>query len=108
MRYKTAGATGDLEGVEKFLKEMGAESKAPESRLNITKSGLPSDTTVVLLEPAASPRLCDVVLAASGASLTPLSDHAARGDRRDRFHITNEQFVITRFRTCARVNAQSA
>ena len=50
MRYKTAGATGDLEGVEKFLKEMGAEAKAPESRLNITKSGLPSDTTVVVLE----------------------------------------------------------
>lgn len=51
MRYKTGSATADLEGVEKFLKEMGAESKTPENRLNITKSNLPSDTTVVLLEP---------------------------------------------------------
>jgi L-ascorbate metabolism protein UlaG (beta-lactamase superfamily) len=50
MRFKTAGA-GDLDGVERFLKEMGAEAKAPENRLNITKSSLPADTTVMLLEP---------------------------------------------------------
>jgi L-ascorbate metabolism protein UlaG (beta-lactamase superfamily) len=51
MRYKTAGARADLEGVDKFLKEMGAESKTPEPRLNVTKRDIPSDTTVVLLEP---------------------------------------------------------
>lgn len=50
MRYKTPAATAELDGVEKFLKEMGVESKTPEPRLNITKSGLPADTTVVLLE----------------------------------------------------------
>ena len=50
MRYKTEAATGELEGVDKFLKEMGAESKQPESRLSITKSNVPSDTSVVLLE----------------------------------------------------------
>jgi L-ascorbate metabolism protein UlaG (beta-lactamase superfamily) len=51
MRFKTAGATGGLDGVERFLKEMGAESKTPENRLSITKSSVPADTTVVLLEP---------------------------------------------------------
>ncbi|HXH21846.1 MAG TPA: MBL fold metallo-hydrolase [Dehalococcoidia bacterium] len=51
MRFKTAGATGDLEGVDRFLKEIGAESRAPEARLNVTKSSLPADTTVVVLEP---------------------------------------------------------
>lgn len=51
MRYKTASATADLDPVEKFLKEMGLEPKAPETRLNVTKSTLPSDTTIMLLEP---------------------------------------------------------
>lgn len=51
MRYKTASATAELDGVERFLKEMGAEAKTPESKLTISKSGLPSATTVVLLEP---------------------------------------------------------
>jgi L-ascorbate metabolism protein UlaG (beta-lactamase superfamily) len=50
MRYKTPVSTSDVEGVEQFLKEMGAESKTAESRLTITKSGIPGDTSVVLLE----------------------------------------------------------
>jgi L-ascorbate metabolism protein UlaG (beta-lactamase superfamily) len=50
MRYKTAVSTSQVEGVEKFLKEMAAEGKTPESRLNISKSQLPADTTVVLLD----------------------------------------------------------
>jgi L-ascorbate metabolism protein UlaG (beta-lactamase superfamily) len=50
MRYKTAASTADLEGVERFLKEMGVEAKAAESRLNITKSGVPADTVVTVLE----------------------------------------------------------
>jgi len=49
MRYKTEASTGALEPVEKFLREMGAEAKTPEQRLSVTKSGLPHDTTVVLL-----------------------------------------------------------
>lgn len=50
MRYKTPAATSEVEGVERFIKEMGAEAKTPEARLNIAKSGVPADTTVVLLE----------------------------------------------------------
>ena len=49
MRYKTEASAGALEPVEKFLREMGAEAKTPEQRLSVTKSGLPHDTTVVLL-----------------------------------------------------------
>lgn len=49
MQYKTEASTGDLEPVERFLKEMGAEAKSPESRLSITKSNVPSATSVVLL-----------------------------------------------------------
>jgi L-ascorbate metabolism protein UlaG (beta-lactamase superfamily) len=49
MQFKTEAATADLEPVEKFLREMGAEAKAAESRFTITKSTLPHDTTVVLL-----------------------------------------------------------
>lgn len=49
MRYKTDAALGELEPVDKFLKEMGVEAKPPESRLNLTKSNVPADTTVVLL-----------------------------------------------------------
>jgi len=49
MLYKTDASTGDFEAVDRFVKEMGAEAKTPEQRLNITKSALPQDTTLVLL-----------------------------------------------------------
>jgi L-ascorbate metabolism protein UlaG (beta-lactamase superfamily) len=49
MRYKTDASTADLDTVDKFLKEMGAEPKPPEPRLTVTRSTLPADTTVVLL-----------------------------------------------------------
>jgi L-ascorbate metabolism protein UlaG (beta-lactamase superfamily) len=49
MQYKTEAATSDLEPIEKFLREMGAEAKSPESRLSVTRSNLPHDTTIVLL-----------------------------------------------------------
>jgi hypothetical protein len=35
--------------VDRFVKEMGAEAKSPETRLSITRSGIPQDTTLVLL-----------------------------------------------------------
>ena len=50
MRYKTAASVADVEGVERFLKEMGAEARTAEARLNITKSQVPADTAVVVLE----------------------------------------------------------
>ncbi len=49
MHYKTDVSTAELDGVDKFLREMGAEAKASEARLQVTKSSLPSDTTIVLL-----------------------------------------------------------
>lgn len=39
-----------VEGVDKFLKEMGAEGLAPQSKLTMTKDKLPETTTVVVLE----------------------------------------------------------
>jgi L-ascorbate metabolism protein UlaG (beta-lactamase superfamily) len=49
MLFKTDASKGDFAGVERFVKEMGAEAKSPEQRLNITRSGLPGDTTLTLL-----------------------------------------------------------
>jgi L-ascorbate metabolism protein UlaG (beta-lactamase superfamily) len=49
MLYKTDASTGDFESVDHFIKEMGVEAKPPEQRLNITRSGLPEDTSLVLL-----------------------------------------------------------
>jgi L-ascorbate metabolism protein UlaG (beta-lactamase superfamily) len=49
MQYKTEASTGDLLPVERFIKELGAEAKPPESRLAVTKSNVPAATTVVLL-----------------------------------------------------------
>jgi L-ascorbate metabolism protein UlaG (beta-lactamase superfamily) len=49
MLYKTDAEKGDFEPVERFVKEMGVEAKSAESRLSITRSGLPQDTTLVLL-----------------------------------------------------------
>jgi len=49
MTYKTEAATAALDAVDRFLKEMGAEAKQPEARINLTKSSVPGDTTVMLL-----------------------------------------------------------
>lgn len=49
MHYLLPGLKFDLATVEQFLKEMGAESVEPVSKLSITKDKLPEETTVVLL-----------------------------------------------------------
>jgi hypothetical protein len=49
MLYKTDASKGDFEAADHFIKEMGTEAKSPEQRLNISKSALPADTTLVLL-----------------------------------------------------------
>jgi L-ascorbate metabolism protein UlaG (beta-lactamase superfamily) len=49
MLYKTDVSKGDFETVDHFVKELGAEAKPPEQRLNISKSGLPDDTSLVIL-----------------------------------------------------------
>lgn len=50
MLYKTDASTADLQPLDRFIKEMGAEARTPESRLTITRSALPAhDTSVIQL-----------------------------------------------------------
>ncbi|MCB0052307.1 MAG: hypothetical protein KDE24_22505, partial [Caldilinea sp.] len=55
MHYRHDGLAGlfadQLEGVEKFLKEFGAPALDPVETLKISKTGLPEETQVVLLNP---------------------------------------------------------
>lgn len=53
MHFKKPGLKpdfDDLDGVDKFLKEMGKEEVTPTAKLSITKDKLPEDTEVVVLE----------------------------------------------------------
>jgi L-ascorbate metabolism protein UlaG (beta-lactamase superfamily) len=49
MHYATEASTVDLEGVDRFLREMGISHTEPQNRLNVTPSSLPSEPTVSLL-----------------------------------------------------------
>lgn len=49
MHYKIDGLGFELEGVEGFLKEMGAEGVTPVPKLSITKEKLPEEPQVVVL-----------------------------------------------------------
>lgn len=49
MHYKIEGLKFELEGVEGFLKEMGAESVVAQPKLSITKDKLPEEPQVVVL-----------------------------------------------------------
>lgn len=49
MHYKIDGLKFELEGVDKFLKEMGAEGVTPMPKLSITKEKLPDEPMVVVL-----------------------------------------------------------
>src|SRR5258708_14105909 len=50
MHYKTDESTLDLETVERFLKEMGVSRIQQEALLKVTKSSLPEQTQIVVLE----------------------------------------------------------
>jgi L-ascorbate metabolism protein UlaG (beta-lactamase superfamily) len=52
MHYETQQTTGyvELDGVDRFCREMGATEAAVQNRLNVTASNLPSEATVILLE----------------------------------------------------------
>jgi L-ascorbate metabolism protein UlaG (beta-lactamase superfamily) len=50
MNYKAGGETLDLEPLEKFLKETGSRPE-PQPRLTVSRSNLPADLTVMVLEP---------------------------------------------------------
>lgn len=49
MHYKMEGLKFELEGVEGFLKEMGAEGAVAQPKLSITKDKLPEEPQVVVL-----------------------------------------------------------
>ncbi len=51
MHYKTSASTAELDPLEPFLKQMGLGEVAPQARLNVTQSSLPSQTQVIVLEP---------------------------------------------------------
>jgi hypothetical protein len=50
MHYKTPVEKARLHSVDKFLKEMGLKSIPPQPELRVTKSSLPQETQVVLLD----------------------------------------------------------
>lgn len=50
MHFKTEVTTLDLEPVGRFLREMGVTDPTPQPKLTVTKSSLPEETTVVLLD----------------------------------------------------------
>lgn len=49
MHYKLEGLKIELEEVEKFAKEMGAEGVLPQPKLSITKEKLPEEPQIVVL-----------------------------------------------------------
>src|SRR3989338_9583763 len=49
MHYKTEGLKFELEPIDNFLKEMGAEGALPQPKLSITKEKLPEEPQVVVL-----------------------------------------------------------
>jgi L-ascorbate metabolism protein UlaG (beta-lactamase superfamily) len=53
MHYATDGTRGHLEldEISRFCREMGSSDVAPRARLTVTAASLPSEPTVVLLEP---------------------------------------------------------
>lgn len=50
MHYQDQRMRTDLEPLDRFLKEMGVSEAAPQARLSLSKSQLPSETQVVVLE----------------------------------------------------------
>lgn len=50
MHYQTEVHPGGLDALDKFLKEMGTTSPTVESELRVTRSSLPEETQVVVLE----------------------------------------------------------
>lgn len=50
MHYKVPEVTLNLDPVGKFLKEMGLDKVAPQESLKVSRSGLPDETQIVLLE----------------------------------------------------------
>jgi L-ascorbate metabolism protein UlaG (beta-lactamase superfamily) len=50
MHYKTEAIAIELDPVDKFCREMGVKSCQPQPKLSVTKSTLPSETEVLILD----------------------------------------------------------
>lgn len=50
MHYRTSLFGPDLEPIDRFLKEMGIKDPVSQPKLNVTKSTLPENTQVMLME----------------------------------------------------------
>lgn len=50
MHYATKDVKLELDSLDKFLKEMGLSASQPEATLKVTRTGLPEETHVVVLE----------------------------------------------------------
>ncbi len=50
MHYKASGSTLKLNPLKQFLQDMGISSEKPESSLKVTRSSVPDETKVVVLE----------------------------------------------------------
>ena len=50
MHYATKDVKLSLDSLDKFLKEMGLSASTPEASLKVTRTGLPEETHVVVLE----------------------------------------------------------
>lgn len=50
MHYKTSGISLEIDPVDKFLNEIGAQGLMAQPKFNITKNNLPQTTQVILLE----------------------------------------------------------
>jgi L-ascorbate metabolism protein UlaG (beta-lactamase superfamily) len=50
MHYATKDAKLKLDSLDKFLKEMGLSTSQPEASLKVTRTGLPQETHVIVLE----------------------------------------------------------
>ncbi len=51
MHYQTETLKGNLEPIDRFLKEMAVKGVSPQPKLSLTKSTLPATTQVLLLNP---------------------------------------------------------
>ena len=50
MHYATPASTAQLDPLDRFLKEMGASNVTAQPRLSVNRSGLPTETHVVVLD----------------------------------------------------------
>ncbi len=50
MHYKTDVVRMELAPLEPFLKEMGLKEVTPQPKLSVSKSSLPAETTVIVLD----------------------------------------------------------